>query len=652
MSFSVKKQRWILPHSDPVELRELELKHQLSPLFARCLLPVLKSSLHLGFLETQKTQNQKIKTWSGKEEFEQAAEVLGVKRNNDGDNQVWSIEDRVDHKDQNIKTNSADQLSQMAMKWLRPSLKQLHDPYLMMGMKAAVQRINSAIVNGERIRIVTDYDVDGTTSSLILQAMLHILMRQNGASSEDLKSRVDYHIPDRFNEGYGFSVAAAQQATQDSIDLLITADIGIRDHQAVSTARAGGVDVIICDHHLPSGADVPEDATVVLCPPQRGCTYPNPALAACGVSLKLAQAMLSKHPNYDILIRSLMKLAAIGTVADVVSLNTLENRSIVSLGIAAFREIPNSAGLTALLEVSGCIDKRIDSGKIGFQIAPRINAAGRLDLAQSVVELLSCKDQKKARMLAQKIDRFNSDRKEIQERLLEQSRAKIPHPLPYFITVYGDEDDGWHRGVVGIVASKLRDQYNRPAAVLAINGDVARASVRSLPGIHAVHALESVSDLLNTFGGHKAAAGFEVPIAKIPELAERLNRYVIRHFSQDAMVPELELRASCRTSELNLPFVQKLSQIGPFGKENPAPKLLVQGCYPKQIEVLKNRHLRFRVDGIRALWWNAAKYRRDLERLAQKGTVDIAASVEINRYKQRSSVQIIVEDIRPGRLGF
>ena len=205
---------------------------------------------------------------------------------------------------------------------------------------------------------------------------------------------------------------------------------------------------------------------------------------------------------------------------------------------------------------------------------------------------------------------------------------------------------------MGIVASKIRDQFNRPTAVLAVNGEVARASVRSLPGIHAVHALESVSDLLNAFGGHKAAAGFEVPTARIPELAERLNRYVIRHFSEDAMVPELELRASCHIGDLDLRFVQQLSQMGPFGKENPAPKLLIQGCKPRQIEVLKHRHLRFRVEGIRALWWNAAKFRRDLENLSQKGRIDIAASVEINRYNQRSSVQIIVEDIRPERLNF
>ena len=241
---------------------------------------------------------------------------------------------------------------------LQPKMSDLHDPYAMLGMDKAVERIQRAVVENDRIRIVTDYDVDGTTSSLILQATLMLL----GVAPD----RLDYHIPDRFTEGYGFSRHAAEQAITDGVQLLVTADIGVRDHATVSAATHGGVDVIICDHHLPDGETVPESAHAVLCPPQTHCAYPNDALAACGVSLKLAQALLESHPSRDEVVRSLMKLAAIGTVADVVDLSTPENRAIVTIGLEALSRGPNSPGLDALLRLAGCMGRTITAGDCGF----------------------------------------------------------------------------------------------------------------------------------------------------------------------------------------------------------------------------------------------------------------------------------------------
>ena len=271
--------------------------------------------------------------------------------------------------------------------WLRPVASHLHDPFLMKGMSRAVERIKKAVADQERIRIVTDYDVDGTTSSLILQSLLRLL-----GSGE----RVDYHIPDRFNEGYGFSAVAAQKAVADGISLIVTADIGVKDHDAVSMAAAAGVDVIICDHHLPAGESVPEDAYVVLCPLQQGCSYPNKALAACGVSLKLAQAALPQNSaRTDKIISSMMKVAAIGTVADVVDLSGLENRAIVTLGLERLREGPNAPGLQALLNVSELSGGWIDASDIGYRVSPRINAAGRLAGAQTVVELFSARNKRR-----------------------------------------------------------------------------------------------------------------------------------------------------------------------------------------------------------------------------------------------------------------
>jgi single-stranded-DNA-specific exonuclease len=521
--------------------------------------------------------------------------------------------------------------------WLEPSLEHLHSPSLMLGMDAAVDRLSKAVRDRERIRIVTDYDVDGTTSSLILQAMCRML----GAG--DL---VDYHIPDRFGEGYGFSVLAAERAASEGVGLVLTADIGVRDHASVSAARAGGADVIICDHHLPPGESVPGDASAVLCPPQEGCTYPNRHLAACGVSLKFAQAMLADHSalgtRWDAVLRSMLKIAAIGTVADMVSLGDPENRAIVTLGLRELCSSKHTPGLQALLDVCGLQDGWIDAGKIGFDIAPRINAAGRLHLATDVIELFQCRDRQEARRLAKRLDDFNLERREIQRGLVERALQQVPDPLPYFAVVRGREDDGWHRGVVGIVASKLKESISRSAAVLSIDGEFARGSIRTMPAVHAVHALDSVQDLLRNYGGHAAAAGFDVPSDRIGELAARLDTYARENVGREELVPELRLRVACSPSDLGMSTVSRICSLGPFGMGNPAPVLWVKGAVPQNVRVLKERHLKFQVGGIDALWWNSAEHRSLLE----SGAIDLAARVEINRWRQRSRPQYVVQDVR------
>ena len=341
-----------------------------------------------------------------------------------------------------------------------------------------------------------------------------------------------------------------------------------------------------------------------------------------------------------------MKLAAIGTIADVVSLSTLENKAIVSMGIQAVRDIRNGTGLQALLDVSGCSDGLINSSKIAFNITPRINAAGRLDLATTVVELLNCKKPDKARQIAGKIDTLNKERRQIQQDLVERGRLKVRKPIPYFVTVFGKEEDGWHRGVVGIVASKLRDQFHRPTAVISINGNSGRASVRGTSGIHVLRALESVSDLLTRYGGHKAAAGFDVPVENIEELEKRLNQYVIMHLTEDALLPELSLRAQCSPRDIDLQFANDLQKIGPFGKDNPSPVLLMNNVKAERLQVIGKNHLKFWIDGKEAIWWNSIKYKSDLEKLIKQGRIDIAMEVDINRYQQRSRVQMIVRDVR------
>ena len=521
--------------------------------------------------------------------------------------------------------------------WMAPGMELLHDPYAMAGMDRAVARIRAAVDAGESIRIVTDYDVDGTTSSLILQGTLRLL----GAGA-----RLTYHIPDRFDEGYGFSVRAAEKAVAEGIGLLITADIGVRDHEAVRTAAAGGVDVIVCDHHLPGGESVPQAAYAVLCPPQDGCDYPNPALAACGVSLKLAQALLAEHPKRNIIIRSMLKVAAIGTVADVVDLGTLENRSIVAMGLEELSTGRHTPGLAALLDVSGIGDGPLQASDLGFRLGPRINAAGRLQSADAVIRLFDERDAHIASQKARALDRLNTERKSIQERLVTAALEQIPDPLPGFIVVSGTEEDGWHRGVVGIVASRLRDRVHRPAAVVSIQGDTAVASVRSVPQVHAVRALDSCQDLLVRYGGHPIAAGFTVPTARLAELADRLAAWVVEHADSDEMRPELELDAACSAVDIDRALARSLQRLAPFGKGNPAPLIQVGQVQVHDIRVLKDKHLKFRASGVDAIWFNAADQREALS----TGAVDLAARVELNRWRGRESVQLRVEDARPAHL--
>ncbi|MBW2256625.1 MAG: DHH family phosphoesterase, partial [Deltaproteobacteria bacterium] len=374
--------------------------------------------------------------------------------------------------------------------WRQPSFEHLEDPLAMAGMEEAVERLRRATANGERIRIITDYDVDGTTSSLILQATLGLL--GGGAA-------LDYHIPNRLEEGYGLSVHAADLAADDGIDLVVTADIGVRDHAAVAHAVERGVEVLICDHHLPAGSAVPDNA-LVLCPPQQGCTYPNPHLAACGITFKLA---------------------------DMVPLTTLENRAIVSLGLAELNRGPHHAGLQALLETCQLRAGEIGETDLGFRLGPRINAAGRMADASLVVELLSCRDREPALELARRIEHHNQERRRVQERLVALVSKPLDGEVDPFVVAAGPEAEGWHRGVIGIVASRIKEEVHRPVAVVSIQGEWAVGSVRSIPGVHAVQALETVNDLLAKFGGHPAAAGFTVRTADLDTLRERLCSYVV-----------------------------------------------------------------------------------------------------------------------------
>ncbi len=490
----------------------------------------------------------------------------------------------------------------------------------MAGMGVALARLRRAVRDGERIRIVTDYDVDGTTSSLILQSALRIL---------GVTDALSYHIPDRFDEGYGFSVRAADRAADDGVGLLVTADIGVRDHAAVTRAQERGVDVIVCDHHLPDGGVVPADAHAVLCPPQDGCDYPNVSLAACGVSLKVAQALLREHPRYDRFVRSLLKVAAIGTVADVVDLGTPENRAIVALGLEALRHDRHSPGLTALLEVSGVDPSQVQASDLGFRLGPRINAAGRLDSAMSVIELFFERDPDTARARARV--------------LVREVRAGLPAEPEPFVLAWGAEGDGWHRGVVGIVAARVRDAAHRPTAIVSVQGDRAVGSVRSLPGVHAVEALDRARDLLIRYGGHPVAAGFTVPTEHLPALQERLSAHAREAAAGALPLPTLQVEELCPADQANGQLAAALERLGPYGKGNAEPLLVLPGVRPTDLRPLGKggKHLRFSIGELDAVWWSGDHHARDLQ-----GTVSLAGRLGFNTWRGRKTVRFTVEDAR------
>ncbi len=523
--------------------------------------------------------------------------------------------------------------------WFDPDVGVLHDPYAMLNMHAAVDRLRFALGRGQRVRIITDYDVDGTTSSLILQAALRLL-------SSDVD--IDYHIPNRFFEGYGFSTLAAEKAAEDKVDLIVTADIGVRDFAAVEIARKAGIDVLICDHHLPSGASVPEDA-IVLCPPQEGCTYPNPSLAACGVSLKLATALLGDHKKWDAILLSLLKLGAIGTVADMVSLNTPENRAIVAIGLQRLNQPRHHPGLEALLDIAGSSPGGIRTSDLGFRIGPRINAAGRVADAKLVVRLLNSRDPADAKKLAAELNRLNDNRRLIQKRVEAEALEQVGETPDPFIVVCRSEEEGWHRGVVGIVASRLKDEFHRPAAVVAIQGESAVGSVRSIKGIHAIDALDSCEDLLVRYGGHPAAAGFTVPTDKIDELRRRLGEFVTSHASDATLIRTHLYDAEIGAQALGEDLFAELRRLGPFGMGNPTPHLMLKAVRPIAVRAIgaDKSHLKMLIPrdhgpALEGLWWGRA----DLAELLSTSELDLLGQLGENIYRGRRTLQFEIKDAR------
>jgi single-stranded-DNA-specific exonuclease len=476
---------------------------------------------------------------------------------------------------------------ELAHRFLSPELADLHDPLLMGGMKTALDRLEAAVERKEKILIYGDYDVDGTTAIVILKTAIELC---GGAA--------DFHVPHRIREGYGMRDEVIERAAADGVRLIISVDTGIRAFAAAETARRVSVDLIVTDHHLPGMDEVPE-ALAVVNPNQAGCNYPCKYLCGAGVVFKLAQGLMQRRldaKDQSRLLMSFMKVVAIATIADAVPLLG-ENRVFAKLGLQGLRR-PVNVGLKALLEVAKLGDGRaLTATEVAFRIAPRINAAGRMDIARDVVDLFNERDIERARTIAGRLDQLNAERQEEERRIMDGVLRRLEEEPAlresYCVVLDGD---GWHRGVIGITASRVVERHGRPTLVISRDGDEAHGSGRSIPAFHLLHAIESCAELFSRYGGHAHAVGFALPSANVEKLRQHLDAYARARLTPADFEPQLEFDRELPLGEVTPELYQALLLLEPFGMGNREPVFAARAVRlmaPPQ--GVKDKHVRLRV---------------------------------------------------------
>jgi len=532
-----------------------------------------------------------------------------------------------------ITRGYADELS--ARVFLSPTYDQLHEPYRMLGMKEAVARLQKAIASGERVLLYGDYDVDGTTGTAVLLRALKLLGANAG-----------FHIPHRFTEGYGIQQAALEKARADGYTLVVSIDCGIRAHEPLHWARDNGLDVIITDHHLPDEKEGAPPAFAVLNPNHRGCEYPDKNLAGVGVAFKLVHALF-RESGREAQVPAFMKVVAIGTVADVAKL-VGENRTIVSIGLKDLAQVANP-GLKALISVAGCGDgKGMTAYDLGFRLGPRINAAGRMDAARAVVDLFDTRDSEEARRLANHLDARNEERKTVQQQIIDLAVAQLKETQDSYVAVIAGE--GWHRGVIGIAASKIAERLNRPCVVLSIDGSVAHGSGRSIEAYHLLNGLTACSDLFEKFGGHSHAAGITIRPERIDEFRRRLNEHAASCLTREDLEPSVNIDFELLPEHVTFTVARELEALEPFGAGNPRPVFVTKHlrCLSAP-SVVKDRHLKLRVAGpqnrpLEAIWWNCIESPGQVPEL--KGSIELAYTLETSAWNGDYRMQLNVLDLR------
>ncbi len=513
--------------------------------------------------------------------------------------------------------------------FLNPDIHFLHDPFLLKGMKETVARIRLALERNERVMVYGDYDVDGVTAA----ALLTRLLRSMGIVAIPF-------IPHRMEHGYGLNHEIAVSAKEQGISLLITVDCGITAAAEVETIKAQGIDVVIIDHHEPEHG-VPL-ATAVIDPKQPGCDYPFKGLAAVGLVAKVTQALMGEIDEET------LDLVAIGTVADMAPLRN-ENRVFVKKGLGLIANSRNP-GLRALLDVCKVDAKKLTPYHIGFILGPRINAAGRMDTAHTSLDLFLCEDTQQAYELARVLENHNLDRQRTQKSIVEEAIGLIESgsddSKTQKVIVLGKQ--GWHKGVVGIVASQIKERYGRPAVVIAINEGVGTASARSVEGFHIQEALMSCSECLEAFGGHAGAAGLTIREEKIDRFTLMINEAADKIFARKILVPSLDIDSEILLSDVTLGLADCLDTMQPFGEGNPVPVFCSTGLRIKSSPALLGRNtLKFWVtDGKTTLSAVGFGMGDCAAELKTGQMIDLAYEIAIDDWNKAPTPQLKIRDIR------
>lgn len=525
-----------------------------------------------------------------------------------------------------------------ARRFFRPQLSDLHDPFLMNDMQVAVDRLNQALGRKEHIMVYGDYDVDGCTAVALVYKFL-----------SQFYSNIDFYIPDRYEEGYGISRKGIDFAAEMGVKLIIVLDCGIKAVEEVAYAREKGIDFIICDHHVPDDELPP--AVAILNPKRHDNRYPYTNLSGCGVGFKFMQAFATSNGIEFNKLSSLLDLCAVSIASDIVPIMG-ENRILACQGLRCLNTNP-SIGLRAIVEVCGLSERELSMSDIIFKIGPRINASGRMQNGKEAVELLVEKDYQAALEKAGCINLYNEARKDLDKQMTDEAFKQVEQ-LPGLddrrsVVIY---NESWHKGVIGIVASRLTEQYYRPAVVLTRSDGVATGSARSVSGFDVYKAVQSCSDLLENFGGHTYAAGLSMKVENVPEFAERFEAYVQEHIMDTQTEATLAIDAYLDFKDVTFKFYQQLKRFAPFGPQNERPvfctrrvydygtsKVVGRGQEHIKLELVDNKSNNV-MNGIAFGQSSQARY------IKTKRAFDICYAVEENTHK-RGEVQLQIEDIRP-----
>ena len=529
--------------------------------------------------------------------------------------------------------------AQEVKRFFRPSLSNLHDPFLMPDMEKAVQRLNKALGDKERILIYGDYDVDGTTAVSLVYKYLR-----------PYSTNLDYYIPDRYDEGYGISLRSIQYAEEHGITLVIALDCGIKAIEKIAYAKERGIDFIICDHHMPD--DELPDAVAVLDPKRADSNYPYEHLSGCGVGFKFMQAfgMNNHFPFSD--IERLLELTAVSIASDIVPI-TGENRILAYYGLRQINSSP-SMGLKGVIDVCGLSGKEITISDIVFKIGPRLNASGRMMNGKEAVDLLLAKDRSVVREKSESINQYNEERRELDKQITEEAN-EIINTIPNIedkkaVIVYNPQ---WHKGVIGIVASRLTEKYYRPAVVLTKSSELVTGSARSIGGFDIYKAIEGCRDLLENFGGHTYAAGLSLKEENLPAFIERFQQLAAEDSHLAQMTPQIDIDALIDLKDINTKFMNDLKKMNPFGPNNQKPVFCtyeVKDYGTSKLVGHNQEHIKLEIiDGksgtspIHGIAFGMARYYAHIK---QMKPFNICYTVEENTYNGNSSLQLQVKDIK------